>query len=89
MLFERYKVTGSHWDDNHFLIIKDYSSIPEIGYIEFNIHSILKDDIDMLLKLGSMLQEYISEPLVVLIDKEKAVKIDEFANYLYQKINKT
>lgn len=71
------------------MIIKDYSSIPEIGYIEFNIHSILKDDIDMLLKLGSMLQKYIGEPLVVSIDKEKAVKTDEFADYLYQKINKT
>lgn len=89
LLFEHYKVIGSHWDDNHFLIIKDYLSIPEIGYIEFNIHSISKDDKDMLSKLGSMLQEYIGEPLVVSIDKDKTVKIDEFADYLYQKINRT
>lgn len=63
--------------------------MPEIGYMEFNIHSILQDDIYLLSKLCSMLQEYIGEQLVVSIGKEKTVRINEFADYLYQKINKT
>lgn len=91
LLLKHYK---ARWDNNSFVIYsKDmFVPLPEVNSVEFNISSfpsITEKDIDMLLKLGSMLQKYIGEPLVVSIDKEKAIKIDEFADYLYQKINKT